>query len=70
MLLVVSGIFVLCVGSFRAFGVNEQNVDKYIKNRKGKTVEEALRTNKTSGMILMAVGIMNILNGAFSLCFK
>ena len=70
MILIIVGIFTVCVGSFRAFGVNEQNIDKYIKNRKGKTVEESLKTNKIFSLILMVIGIINILNGTLSLCFR
>lgn len=70
MILIIVGIFMVCVGSFRAFGVNEQNIDKYIKNRKGKTVEESLKTNKIFSLILMVIGIINILNGTLSLCFR
>ena len=70
MLSVIVGIFTLCVGSFRTFGINEQNIDKHIKNRKDKTVEESLKSAKFVGKLLMSAGILGILNGALSLYLK
>ena len=70
MLFVIVGIFTLCVGSFRTFGINEQNIDKHIKNRNGKSVEDSLKTAKLVGKLLMLAGILTILNGAFSLYLK
>ena len=47
----ICGIIMISAGIFQRFYVNEENADKWIKNMKNKSVEEAVKTWKNLGLL-------------------
>ena len=45
----ICGIIMISAGIFQRFYVNEGNADKWIKNMRNKSVEEAVKTRKNLG---------------------
>ena len=58
----ICGIIMISAGIFQRFYVNEENADKWIKNMKNKSVEEAVKTRKNLGLLWLIAGALATIN--------
>lgn len=58
----ICGIIMISAGIFQRFYVNEENADKWIKNMRNKSVEEAVKTRKNLGLLWLIVGSLATIN--------
>lgn len=58
----ICGIIMISAGIFQRFYVNEENSDKWIKNMKNKSVEEAVKTRKNLGLLWLIAGSLATIN--------
>lgn len=58
----ICGIIMISAGIFQRFYVNEENADKWIKNMKNKSVEEAVKTRKNLGLLWLIAGSLATIN--------
>ena len=59
----ICGIIMFSVGAFQRFYLNETNVDKWVRNMKNKSVEEAVKTQKNLGLLWLVAGSLATING-------
>ena len=58
----ICGIIMISAGIFQRFYINEENADKWIKNMKNKSVEEAVKTRKNLGLLWLIAGSLATIN--------
>ena len=58
----ICGIIMISAGIFQRFYVNEENADKWIKNMRNKSVEEAVKTRKNLGLLWLIAGSLATIN--------
>lgn len=58
----ICGIIMISAGIFQRFYVNEENADKWIKNMRNKSVEEAVKTRKNLGWLWLIAGSLATIN--------
>lgn len=58
----ICGIIMISAGIFQRFYVNEKNADKWIKNMRNKSVEEAVKTRKNLGLLWLIAGSLATIN--------
>ena len=55
-------IIMISAGIFQRFYINEENADKWIKNMRNKSVEEAVKTRKNLGLLWLIAGSLATIN--------
>ena len=58
----ICGIIMISAGIFHRFYINEENADKWIKNMRNKSVEEAVKTRKNLGLLWLIAGSLATIN--------
>ena len=58
----ICGIIMISAGIFQRFYINEENADKWIKNMRNKSVEEAVKTRKNLGLLWLIAGALATIN--------
>ena len=58
----ICGIIMISAGIFQRFYINEENADKWIKNMRNKSVEEAVKTRKNLGLLWLIAGSLATIN--------
>ena len=58
----ICGIIMFSAGAFQRFYINEENADKWIKNMRNKSVEEAVKTRKNLGLLWLIAGSLATIN--------
>ena len=66
----ICGIIMISAGIFQRFYVNEENADKWIKNMRNKSVEEAVKTRKNLGLLWLIAGSLATINAIIDIFFK